>query len=347
MRANGPAELLRLCPAHIRTPLLDLPRLATALGIESVLAKNEGQRPLGSFKALGGVYAGLRALSRASGLPVKALLEPSTARQALPTLICASDGNHGLAVAAAARLAGARALVFLPDIVPVHRIERIAAKGAEVVRVPGTYDDAVRAAVAAASDVHALLVADTTDDEDDPVVRDVMAGYGVIADEVGTQLAEEGHGAPTHIFVQAGVGGFAAAMADGLQAALAAPARILAVEPETAACVTAAFSMGAPVTIEGELETSAEMLSCGRASAPALTILRKHGVGAVTVSEAALQAAPGYLAYHGGPMTTPSGAAGLAGLRAAILNPALYGLGPTSRVLLFVTENQSDVGEEP
>jgi diaminopropionate ammonia-lyase len=89
------------------------------------------------------------------------------------------------------------------------------------------------------------------------------------------------------------------------------------------------------------LETAADMLSCGEASAPALAILRRHGADALAVSEAGLLAAPGFLQAHGGPATTPSGAAGLAGLRAALADPALArraALGPESRVLLLITE---------
>lgn len=353
---ESPSALLRHCPAaHAPTPLLDLPRLADALGVAAVLAKDEGRRPLGSFKALGGVYAGLRALARASGLPVVALLDPARPSQtALPALVCASDGNHGLAVAAAARLAGAQARVFLPAIVPEERVARIAAKGAQVVRVPGTYDDAVRAAAEAARAGNAaLLVADTAENLDDPVVADVMAGYGVIAEEITAQLAETAGRQqrptaappmhlPTHLFVQAGVGGLAAAMADGLRAAaMAPPGRVVVVEPKTAACVAPALAAGRPVAIDGALETAAEMLSCGEASAPALAALLRHDAAAVSVSEAALVEAPAFLAAHGGPATTPSGGAGLAGLRRALADPPLarsLDLGPTSRVLLLVTE---------
>ena len=171
------ASLLRNCPAYASTPLSPLPQLAAALGLAEVLVKDEGRRPLGSFKALGGVYAGLRALARASGLPIAALLDPACPRVRLPILVCASDGNHGLAVAAAARLAGTVARVFLPASVSDERATRIAAKGAEVVRVPGTYDDAVRAAADAARPGRALLIADTAAVGDDPVVADVMAGY--------------------------------------------------------------------------------------------------------------------------------------------------------------------------
>ena len=334
-----PGELLRSCPAHTPTPLLRLPGLARALGIGAIFLKDEGKRPLGSFKALGGMYAGLRALARAAGVSVADLLDPAAPPRTLPALICASDGNHGLAVAAAARLAKAPARVFLPAIVPPARAARIAAKGAEIVRIDGTYDDAVRAAAAAASAGGGLLVADTGDD---PVVRDVMAGYGVIAEEIRAQLGGE---RPTHVFVQAGVGGLAAALAEGLHDALAAPARIVVVEPEAAACVAAALAAGRIVAVPGALETAAEMLSCGEASAPALAILRHLGADCLPVSEAALHAAPGLLAAHGGPPTTPSGAAGLAGLQVARDDPALgarFALDGASRVLLLATEASAE-----
>ncbi|HLJ70423.1 MAG TPA: pyridoxal-phosphate dependent enzyme, partial [Roseiarcus sp.] len=210
---ESPAALLRLCPAHAPTPLVAAPRLAAALGLAGVLVKDEGRRALGSFKALGGVYAGLRALARAARLPTASLLERGRAARTFPALVCASDGNHGLAVAAAARLAGTPALVFLPDIVPAARAARIAAKGAEIVRVAGTYDDAVRAAARAARERGGLLIADTSGDEGDPVVAAVMAGYQIVADEIRAQLFGGAHATPTHLFVQAGVGGLAAALA--------------------------------------------------------------------------------------------------------------------------------------
>jgi diaminopropionate ammonia-lyase len=96
------AELLRLSPAYAPTPLLDLPRLAARCGVAQVLAKDEGRRMLGSFKSLGGTHAGLRALARAAGSDVAGLLDPARHPDPLPALICASDGNHGLAVVAAA-----------------------------------------------------------------------------------------------------------------------------------------------------------------------------------------------------------------------------------------------------
>jgi diaminopropionate ammonia-lyase len=133
MNASSPinfiaAELRALDPAYAPTPLIDLPALATRLGMSQVLAKDEGCRRLGSFKSLGGTYAGLRALARVAHMEITDLLAARPARQ--PTLITASDGNHGLAVAAAARFAGAPARIFLPDSVSQARARRIEDQGA-------------------------------------------------------------------------------------------------------------------------------------------------------------------------------------------------------------------------
>src|SRR5262249_21087087 len=138
-RDEPPAALLAVWPCHAPAPLIALPRLATRCGVAKVVLKDEGLRPLGSFKALGGVYAGLRALARATGLPdIATLVAARRPRESLPALICASDGNHGLAVAAAAEFAGAAARVYLHGGVPPARAMRIAAHGAQSVRVGGT-----------------------------------------------------------------------------------------------------------------------------------------------------------------------------------------------------------------
>ena len=126
----------------------------------------------------------------------------------------------------------------------------------------------------------------------------------------------------------------AAAMAEGLEGWVA---KIVVVEPSEAACVAAALDAGRPVQIEGALETSAEMLSSGLASAPALAVLQRVAAVAMAVNESELMAAPAFLAAHGGPATTPSGATGLAGLRAA-MRDGRFGLDRHSGVLLVVSE---------
>jgi len=333
------AELLLLSPEYAPTPLIDMPTLARRLGVAQALVKDEGCRMLRSFKSLGGTYAGLRALARAAGLDIAGLIEQRPT--GLPTLVCASDGNHGLAVAAAARFAGGPARIFLHSGVSAARAARIEAMGAEIVWIDGTYDDTVDAAAEAVRGTRDILVADTTELPSDPVVADVMAGYGVIAAEIRQQVQASGLPRPTHVFVQAGVGGLAAAVADGLKGWMAPPAAVIVVEPAEAACVEAALAAGAPVRLAGALETTAGMLSCGEASTPALAVLRRCGAGVVTVSEAALEAAPVELRALGGPSTTPSGGASLAGALAAADDAGIrarFGIGAESRVLILVTE---------
>ena len=332
------AILMRLSPDYALTPILDLPRLSRKLGVGQIIVKDESRRALGNFKSLGGTYAGLRALARSRGTRIDDLVSHRPEGQ--PCLICASDGNHGLAVAAAAQYAGASARIYLHSGVPPGRVARIAAQGAGIVRIEGTYDDAVDAASRAARQGDGILVADTSDGPD-PVVADVMAGYRVIADEIMQQWTPAGNDRPTHLFVQAGVGGLAAAMTQGLRAWMAGTARVVVVEPTQAACVSAAMDLGKPVLIESNLETAAEMLSCGKASTPALKILQEHDAVALAVSEEELAEALQLLIAHGGPLTTPSGSAGLAGLRHAVNREALkskLALDETSRILLIVTE---------
>jgi len=337
------ADLRRAFPEFAPTPLLDLSALAKELGVAQVLAKNEARRPLGSFKSLGGTYAGLRALASAAGTDIARLLERR--RAGLPALICASDGNHGLAVAAAARLAGAEAVVFLPASISKARVRCIEAQGARIVHVAGSYDDAVDEAAAKAHAGAGVLVSDTVNTPDDPIVRDVMAGYEIIAAEVREQIGAQGHSRPTHLFVQAGVGGLAAAISRNLHGWMAAPQTIVVVEPENAACVTAALSRGEVVRLPGDVGTAAEMLSCGEASFPAFEILRKLGVQCVSVSESELADVPGFIRAHRGPATTPSGGAAIAGLRMALATqPARFGLTSESRVLVVISER--DLAED-
>lgn len=303
------------------TPLIDLPTLARALGVARIWIKDESRRLLGNFKSLGGIPAALAELDRVG--------------HAGTTLICASDGNHGLAVAEAARSRSARARIYLPATVDGARVARIARTGATICRVDGSYDAAVLMARRAARDGEGFLVPDTSEDPHDAVVATVLAGYARLPSEIVDQLGSDW---PTHIFVQAGVGGLAAAVAKGLLSARRA--ELIIVEPQSAACVGAALAAGHPVQVEGTLESCADMLSCGLASASAIETLLDLGCRAVSVDEAKLKLAPDLLAKHGGPRTTPSGAAGLAGMVKALSadGPNRYGLNARSAVLLLVTE---------
>lgn len=322
------------------TSLIDLPWLAERCGVAKIWAKLENERPLGNFKSLGGTHAALWALARATGhedVPTFLARLPMP----LPTVICASDGNHGLAVAAAARRVGAPARIYLPAAVGGARAARIEAMGATIIRIEGTYDEAVAAAAAASDGVQTLLVADTTDRMDDPVVARVMEGYGRIATEICAQLHADRSAYPTHAFIQAGVGGLAAAMAEGLGPHGKGPCQLVTVEPQSAPCVERALRNGSPIHVDGSLETAAEMLSCGLASAPAVATLLRYGAVPLLVDEDILVEAVEVLDLAGGPRTTPSGATGLAGLLHASRDGEArvrLKLDGQSRVLLLVTE---------
>lgn len=331
------AELEAIWPDFLATSLLDVPQLAAAAGVKRVLLKMESDRPLGNFKSLGGTLAGLRALARHSGVAdIAALLAASAKGRDVPRLLCASDGNHGLSVAAAAQRAGGTATIYLPAHIDAARASRIEAIGGEVRRVTGSYDDAVIEARTAASRGEGLLVPDTTEDIADPIVDDVMDGYSMIATELRDQFDAMGL-SPTHAFVQAGVGGLAAAVAQGL-ADLSL--HMAVVESASAPCVAWALEHRRPVQISENLKTEAQMLSCGLASAPALQILLKHDARSVLVNDASLVAARERLGELG-INSTASGAAGLAGLMHVSIEDGLrshHMLETTSIVLIIVTE---------
>lgn len=339
------SDLLAIWPDHAPTPLADAPALASRAGVGQVLLKLETARPFGNFKSLGGTIAGLKAIARALGAPdIGQLLGDPGRFGPRPILLCASDGNHGLSVAAAAHRAGARARIYLPAAVGDGRGDRIEALGAKVVRVAGTYDDAVFAAAAAAAAAagEGLLIPDTTPDPAHPIVSDVMAGYQVIAREIRNELERRSQPLPTHQFIQAGVGGLAAAMADGLGSGRSGGPQIVVVEPRAAACVAHALALGRPERIEGGLETRAEMLSCGLASEPALRRLLHHDARSLLVDERELLLAEAMLATLGIDGTA-SGAAGVAGLLHAAADPTereRVGLSDESRVLLVVSERR-------
>jgi diaminopropionate ammonia-lyase len=324
------------------TSLLDMPLLAPQTRVARVLVKAENERPLGNFKSLGGTVASLRALARVGTPPIPlSLLSRGRYAGQLPRLVCASDGNHGLAVAAAAHRARTSATVYLPAGASQTRAARIEATGAQVHWVTRTYDDAVLEAAKAAANGEGLLVPDTSADPRDQVVRDVHDGYSLLTRELVLQIRQLGLEGPSHVFVQAGVGGLAAAMAIGLQNILQEPRAVIIVEPSTTACVALALVQGRPQRFSGDLQTCAEMLSCGVASAAAVEILRPFYPISLLVNEEELAAAPNRLIAAGGPATTPSGAAGIAGFLHAAARSAIaetIRLNERSVVLLVATE---------
>jgi diaminopropionate ammonia-lyase len=330
--------------AFRETPLLELGQLASAAGVARVSVKDEsGRMNLGAFKALGGIYAVACALGRHWGVAPGELPAGAPAGAERPTVVCASAGNHGLAVAEGARLLGVNAKILVHDGVSAERRERISARGATLHEVPGTYDDAVRLAGELAGRPGYLLVADTSADPLDAGVLDVMRGYTLLAAEMTSQLAGLARRipTPTHLFLQAGVGGVAAALAGSLGPGLAPDGRVVVVEPAEADCVLRSLQAGRPTAATGSLLTSMSMLACGEPSLPALDVLQRVATDALAISDAAAASAVKHLAAAGGPRSTPSGAAGLAGFLAAAADPecrAALNLTADSVVLCVITE---------
>jgi diaminopropionate ammonia-lyase len=303
-------------PGYRPTPVRPLPVLADQLGVAAVGVKDESDR-LGwtAFKVLGAAWAIERTLRR---------------RQDVDTLVAASAGNHGRAVAHVAAARGLRCRIFVPARSAAARREAIVAEGAELTVVDGAYEDAVGRAHDAAREPGAAEIADVGDS---PAARWVVDGYATLFAEAARQ------GDHDVVLVPVGVGSLAAAAA---RFAAHAPAKVVGIEPVGAACLTASLHAGRPTRVPTP-GTIMAGLDCAEISTAAWPVLRDGIHGTVTVDDAEAGAAVGELAGAG--LTIgESGAAPLAGLRRLIGDPACAALrervaiGAGSRVLLIATE---------
>ena len=339
---------------HAPTPLHGLPTLARELGIASIYCKDEGGRlALGSFKALGGSYALVRlvleAAARQLGRPVEVseFGEPQVRTVAGGlTFGCATDGNHGRSVAAGAQMVGARAVIFVHEGVSLQRIAAIQQFGAEVIRVPGTYDDAVAEAARRCADEGWTVVSDTAWPGYEKIPGLVMQGYTALVREALQSVPE----LPTHVFVQAGVGGLAAAVAGHLMETLGERRpRFIVVEPVRAACLLESARAGRPVRIGHGARTVMAMLECYEPSLVAWRVLSRAADAFMTVDEEDAVAIMRRLARppEGDPpiVAGESGGVGLAGLARAAKDEAIrtaLSLDAGSRVLVINTEGATD-----
>ena len=336
------------------TPLYELPALAAELGVGILSVKDEGQRlGLGSFKSLGGAYAVARlvleAASRTLGAPMEAsdLRRPDVRKVAgAMTFACATDGNHGRSVAQGAHLVGARAVIFVHSGVSEERVAAIARFGAEMIRVAGNYDDSVAEATRVAEARRWTIVSDTSWPGYERIPGLVMQGYVAIAREALREMDLP----PTHVFVQAGVGGIAAAMAAHFALALGDKRPVfVVVEPARAACLFQSAEAGRLVKIEPGEPTVMAMLECYEPSRVAWRILARGADAFMTVEEADSVSVMKRLAHSlpGDPaiVAGESGGVGLAGLLAALGDPAArraLRLDRSSRVFVINTEGATD-----
>ena len=305
-------------PGYAPTPLHDVSALAPGAG--TVWLKDESNRlGLPAFKVLGASWAVERALRE---------------RPDVHTLVAASAGNHGRAVAHVAAARGLRARVFLPARSVAARRDAIAGEGADVVVVDGTYEDAVAAATRESARDGRLEISDVG--SSCPAAW-VIDGYATLFAEAAEQAAFD------VLHVPVGVGSLAAAAA---RYGALAGVKAVGVEPVTAACLTASLAAGEPVRIDTP-GTAMAGLDCAEVSAAAWPSLRAGIHGTVMVDDPESRAAMRALAAAGLAIGD-SGAATLAALAALVGDPACaalreaVGLDESSRVLLVATEGPTD-----
>lgn len=355
--ADEVEHTLSFRPNHAETPLVALPGLAAQLGVAAIHIKDEGHRlGLGSFKALGGAYAVIRLLletaSQRLGRAVDISELHAPAARAIArtmTFACATDGNHGRSVAQGAQLVGARAAIFVHAGVSDERVAAIARFGADIIRVEGSYDDSVREAARVAAAEGWTVVSDTSWPGYERIPGLVMQGYTALVREALRRLPEP----PTHVFIQSGVGGIAAAVAGHLAITLGDTRPLFTVvDPARAACIVETARAGHPVTLAPGEPTVMAMLECYEPSLVAWRILSRVADAFMTVEDDDAVAVMRRLAKPaaGDPaiVAGESGGVGLAGLIRAVSVPeikAALRIDERSRIFLVNTEGATDPGK--
>jgi len=327
-----------------QTALVSLQPLATQLGLKEVWMKDESTRlGLKAFKGLGVSWA-VEQFRRRHGL------------KACKTLATMTDGNHGRALAYVAQQMHIPCVVFVPGSMVPARREAIEQYGADVVVVKGSYDDAILAVRKEAEEKGWTLIVDTAWEGYTEVPLDITVGYTTIFREAEEQLLRASATAVTHVFLQAGVGGFASAGVAAVHLshskAWHPEVKFVVVEPTDADCILENVRHPAPPNTElrsctGATESIMAGLNCGQPSILSWPILRDLCAGFVAVGDTWAKSSVKALAKLG-VVSGESGAAGLAGLQALMLSPALQtercrlGLGADSVVMLVSTEGDTD-----
>lgn len=314
----GAREWVSACPEYAPSPLSLVP-LAEFEG-RRIWLKDESRRMnLGSFKALGGVYAIARIIANKTGSDIEpAALVSEDARHVASRLcfVTASAGNHGLSVAAGARIFGASSRIHIAETVAEAFALRLRAQGAEVLRSGEIYEDSLAAAADDARRTGAIHLTDTSWPGSVESARLIMEGYTILAGELESAFTDSGEW-PSRVYLQAGVGGLAAAIAWSIRQSWDVQPEITVVEPDRAACLQASVAAGKLMTVAGPVSNMGR-LDCKTPSSLAFDILKSAADRFVTVSDTeaaqAVQTARRLAApdMRGGIASTPSGTAGLA-----------------------------------
>ncbi len=323
-------KLIQKCPVYSKTPLHNCKTLADQLGIKSLHIKDERPRMgLGSFKALGATYAIAKEAAKSSLIsenPEKTLVGQ--------TFITASAGNHGISLAAGARIFGANAVVYLSETVPKKFAKKLREKGAQVVIEGFDYEASMKAAAKRAKQEKWTLLSDSTWKDYD-AGYDVMEGYLMMPQEAFEEIPKP----PTHIFLQAGVGGLAAAVTASARSNYGSQPKIIIVEPSEAPAIMESIKAREPVYADGKVSIMGR-LDCKEPSHLALYCLAKEADFFITLTDGEVLESIKILEKYE-LSTSASGGAGFAGLTCSLMSNE-FGLNSDSRVLLFLSEGVAD-----
>ena len=345
-------------PMYRETPLAQLPETAKEMGLDMIYVKDESYRfGLNAFKVLGGSFAIGNYLARKLNKSIdevsfSMLLDPEVKKQLGDlTFVTATDGNHGRGVAWTANQLGMKSVVYMPKGSAEERLENIRAAGADASITDLNYDDAVRLANRQAEEKGWIVVQDTAWEGYEEIPTWIMQGYGTMGLEAFEQLPEK----PTHIFLQAGVGSMAGAMA-GLLSDIYGEDRpiIVIVEPNKADCLfrTAEANDGTLHIVTGNMDTIMAGLACGEPCSVGWNVLKNYADFFISCPE---YVAANGMRILGNPLgkddrviSGESGAAAFGAVAEIMKNPELanmkeaLGLDENSRVLCFSTEGDTD-----
>ena len=346
-----PLRLHSRMPGYAETPLVDAPRLADALGVGKALVKDEsGRLGLPAFKILGASWAVYRALEERLGdegfgdwenfEDLEAKLEPLRPL----SLVAATDGNHGRAVARVARMLGLGARIFVPGDMAAARREAIIGEGAELVVVEGTYDEAVERS----AEAEGLLISDSSWSGYERVPSWVIEGYSTMLWEIEDELGRRGEEGPDLVVVQAGVGALAAAVVRHFRGpASSSHPKLVAVEPAGADCLLESMRAGRIVSVPGPHDSIMAGLNCGTPSLVAWPTISGGIDLFIAVDDEPARGAM-RLAARSNVVSGETGASGLGGLlellHADTAEEARLALGVNgeTRVLIFNTEGATN-----
>ena len=273
-------------PEYTPTPLVELDQLAAFMGLGKVFVKDESHRfGLNAFKVLGASYAIGRYIGEKLGMDISEISRDRVcsdqARQQLGevTFTTATDGNHGRAVAWSAQQLKQKAVVYMPKGSDPIRLEKIRSHGAEASITDLNYDDAVRLSDKMARENGWVIVQDTAWEGYEDIPTWIMQGYATLGLEALEQMRAMGTDAPTHVFLQAGVGSFAGGVLGYLAAVLGdrMPTFVI-VEPHQANCFfkSAMIGDGRPHGVTGDLTTLMAGLACGEPNTISWELLRDY-----------------------------------------------------------------------